>query len=602
MKTSLKFIIIIIIGLQVCLTASDLIINVDGRNTSSLNGQWEYIVDPYDNGYYNYQLVPHTREGYFANRVPENKWDRIEYSFTDAHTLQVPGDWNTQSDQLYLYEGSLWYKKNFNYELKQGKRLFVYFGAVNYLCNIYFNGIPIGNHVGGFTPFNFEITDLVKEKDNLLVLRVNNTRKREGIPTINTDWWNYGGLTRRVELIEMPKTFVQDYSIQLAKGSDNRISGWIQLNGPDQASQNVSIKITELGIEKQFKTDANGLAKIELEASTVLWEPQNPKLYNVIVESESGKVTDAIGFRTIESTEDEILLNGKPLFLRGICIHEEAPIRGGRANRLEDARTLLGWAKEMGCNFVRLAHYPHNEFMTRLADEMGILVWSEIPVYWTVEFDNPDSYANAENQLAENITRDKNRASIILWSVANETPVHETRNRFLKNLVDKARQLDPTRLITAASDKSSTDGYAYNISDPLCEYLDVIGVNEYVGWYDGLPEKCDKVTWTREYKKPVIISETGGGALFGLQGDALTRWSEEYQEDLYKRQIGMLEKVSFLRGTAPWILMDFRSPRRPLYGIQDGWNRKGLISNFGDKKKAFFIMQHWYDKIESEGF
>lgn len=602
MTKTLSLISILIIGWQSVATASDLIINVDGRTTFSLNGQWEYIVDPYDNGYYNYHLVPHTREGYFANRIPENKWDRIEYRFSADHFLQVPGDWNTQTDELCLYEGSVWYKKDFDYVLEKGNRLFVYFGAVNYRCNVYFNGTPLGEHVGGFTPFNFEITDQVRETDNFLVLRVNNMRTPEGIPTINTDWWNYGGITRRVLLIETPGTFVQDYFIQLEKGSDSRIAGWIQLHGPDRASRTVSIRIPELDVQKEFLTDEAGRVEVSMHAFPELWEPAHPKLYDVTIESGEDRITDRIGFRSIESTEDEILLNGKPVFLRGICIHEEAPLRGGRANRPEDAEILLQWAREMGCNFVRLAHYPHNEFMTRLADQKGILVWSEIPVYWTVEFDNPDSYANAENQLTENVTRDKNRASVILWSIANETPVHESRNRFLRNLAEKTRQMDPTRLITAASDKSSADGYNYRISDPLCAHLDVIGVNEYIGWYDGLPEKCDRVTWSRAYKKPVIISETGGGALYGLHGDALTRWSEAFQADLYRRQINMLKKVSFLRGVTPWILMDFRSPRRPLYGIQDGWNRKGVISNFGDKKKAFFIMQQWYQEIQQDGF
>ncbi len=127
-------------------------------------------------------------------------------------------------------------------------------------------------------------------------------------------------------------------------------------------------------------------------------------------------------------------MNGRPIFLRGICIHEEAPLRGGRALNEADARMLLTWAKELGSNFVRLAHYPHNEQMTRVADEMGLLVWSEMPVYWTILWDNPETYANARNQLSENITRDRNAPSVILWSVANETPVSEPRKKFLRGL------------------------------------------------------------------------------------------------------------------------------------------------------------------------
>ena len=293
-------------------------------------------------------------------------------------------------------------------------------------------------------------------------------------------------------------------------------------------------------------------------------------------------------------------MNGRPIFLRGICAHEEAPIRGGRAYSREDAVTLLGWARELGANFVRLAHYPHNEVIIREADKMGILLWSEIPVYWTIQWENPATLENARNQLSEMIQRDKNRAAVVIWSVANETPLSDVRLAFLKNLVSHARNLDSTRLLSAAMERHYINPTTQMIDDPLGEFLDVLGCNEYVGWYDGLPEKADRVEWKSKYDKPLIMSEFGADALYGHHGDALTRWTEEYQEDLYRRQIGMLRKVPFLRGTSPWILMDFRSPRRPLAGIQDYWNRKGIISNRGEKKKAFFVMQQWYRELQEK--
>ena len=136
------------------------------------------------------------------------------------------------------------------------------------------------------------------------------------------------------------------------------------------------------------------------------------------------------------------------------------------------------------------------------------------------------------------------------------------------------------------------------IDDPLGEYLDVLGCNEYVGWYDGLPEKADRIEWKTKYQKPLVMSEFGGEALYGNHGDALTRWTEEYQENLYQHQVSMLKRISFLRGTCPWILMDFRSPRRPLPGIQDFHNRKGLISDRGERKKAFYVMQRYYRELQ----
>jgi beta-glucuronidase len=329
-----------------------------------------------------------------------------------------------------------------------------------------------------------------------------------------------------------------------------------------------------------------------------LWSPDNPKLYDVVIESETETVHEAIGFRTVEVRGMDILLNGKPIFLRGVSVHEEAPFRAGRAFSVEDARTLLGWAKEMGCNFVRLAHYPHNENMLREADRLGMLVWSESPVYWTIDWENPDTFANASNQAAESVARDKNRAAIILWSVANETPVSAPRTAFLTKLVDQIRAADPTRLLTAAMEHHSEGATETSnpvvINDPLGAALDVLGCNEYVGWYDGMPDKIDRTTWKTDYVKPLIMSEFGADALYNLHGDVGAKFTEEYQEDVFRRQVKMLSRIPMLRGTTPWVLMDFRSPRRSLPGIQDWFNRKGLVSIRGEKKKAFFVMQEFY--------
>ena len=266
-------------------------------------------------------------------------------------------------------------------------------------------------------------------------------------------------------------------------------------------------------------------------------------------------------------------------------MHEEAPIRGGRAFSPEDAQTLLGWARELGCNFVRLTHYPHSENMTRLADRMGLMVWSEIPVYWDIDWENPATLQNAENQLREMIARDHNRASVVLWSLSNETPIKPARLTFLRQLADSARQLDSTRLITSAMshvDETGPDARALN--DPLGEYLDVLGLNEYLGWYGGRPEDAERMQWKFAWDKPLIVSEFGGGAPYGRHGEADERWTEEYQANLYQHQISMLKKIPSLAGMSPWVLMDFHSPRRLLPGTQDYYNRKGLFSNLGRAK------------------
>jgi beta-glucuronidase len=574
-----------------------LIANINGRQTTSLDGQWQVIVDPYDVGAIDYRGQPlKNNNAFYKNYKPESKSELVEYDFDTAGRLTVPGDWNTQRESLLFYEGSVWYKRSFDYTKSSKNRLFLHFGACNYLAAVYLNGDELGEHEGGFTPFDFEITDRVREHGNFLVLRINNTRGKEQVPTVNTDWWNYGGITRPVTLVEVPETFVQDYSVQLEKGSTRQIKGWLQLNGP-KLQQTVRIHIAEAGLSKTVQTDARGRAEFSFAADLTLWSPENPKLYTVEIASEASQVTDRIGFRSIEVRGADILFNGKPIFLRGVSLHEEAPTRPARAWSEDDARTLLSWAKELGCNFVRLAHYPHNESMLRMADQMGLMVWAEVPVYWTIQWDNPQTLRNAENQLNEMIARDHNRAALIIYSVANETPISDARNRFLRQLIQDAHSTDATRLVSAALQATEVvDGkhITIHINDPIAGDLDILGNNEYIGWYVRHPEDADSIDWVSEYNKPLIMSEFGGDALFGYHGDASVRWTEEYQENLYEHQIAMLKRIPFLRGMTPWILKDFRSPRRTLPRFEDYFNRKGLVSDHGEKKKAFFVLQKFY--------
>jgi len=579
--------------------------NAAGRKSTTLNGKWHYIVDPYETGYYDYRYQPRDQkenpgvDAFFLNSKPQSKSDRIEYDFDLSPVLDVPGDWNSQSEKLLYYEGTIWYKRTFDFQKSAAdNRVFIRFGAVNYRADVYLNGHKLGSHTGGFTPFSFEVSSLIKPRDNFLIVKVDNRRYREAVPTLNTDWWNYGGITRDVEILETPANFIEDYKLQLQKEDPRVLKGYVEMNGEDVASQQITLSIPELQLQKEISTDLQGYAEFEIPLNNLkYWSPESPYLYQVEWTTEEDTLNDRIGLRSIEVIGPDILLNGESVFLRGISIHEENPMRGGRAYSSEDAAMLLGWAKELGCNYVRLAHYPHNEHMVRLADEMGLMVWAEIPVYWTVKFDNEETYQNAENQLTEMILRDHNRASVIIWSMANETPVNASRLQFIRNLSNNARKLDPTRLVSAALEVHHDPEVPYRatITDPLSEYLDLVSFNQYQGWYSGeTVEICAKMKWEISQNKPVIISEFGAGALQGYHGDRQTRWSEEYQEYLYVETLQMLEQIEQLRGMSPWILADFRSPRRFLPVIQDGWNRKGLISETAQKKKAFYVLQEYY--------
>ncbi len=579
-----------------------LLVDADHRGATSLNGDWHYIVDPYRNGWgSNYDTAD--LKGYAADKRFTLGGPLVEYDFSKSPTIKVPGDWNTQTPQLYYYEGLLWYEREVDYHAKAGNKVFLHVGAANYKASIFVNDRHVCDHEGGFTQFDCDVTKALKENTNSIVIAVENTRRAERVPTLKTDWWNYGGLTRDVSLIEVPDTFVDDYGLALQRegsgSAHDTIAGYVHVAGAS-AGTSVSVKIPELKVDQSAQTDESGKATFSIKATGLKrWSPETPKLYKVELKAGSDTLEDEIGFRTVEVKGDQVLLNGKPIFLRGVCIHGEAPYRSGRAYSEKDAETLLGWARELDANFVRLAHYPHDERMTRLADKMGILVWSENPVYWGIQWENAGTYQAAKEQLDEEIRRDRNKASIILWSMANETPISDARTDFIHRLAEEARLQDATRLITAALLPHVTDaaggGKSIILDDPLGKYLDVIGLNEYIGWYSGKPEDLRTTSWQDPFDKPVIASEFGAGAKAGLHGTATEKFTEEFQANLFREQLAMFKKMPFLAGMTPWVLVDFRSPVRKLPGVQDDFNRKGLISDQGQKKAAFEVLHQYYE-------
>lgn len=567
------------------------------RNALDLNGKWQYVIDQYETGQMGFMNI-------YGNFKPKDKTDRVEYDFDAAQSLWVPGGWNAQKAELQYYEGSIWYRKTFDKkDLDPNKRYFIRLDGANYMTTVTLNGRMVGKHEGGFTPFNYEVTRLLRREGNFLIVGVSNTRNNDNIPAKVTDWYNHGGITRGVSLVEVPKSFVSNFFIYLDKTTLTKIQKRIVANVHVQSAtpgQSVQLLIPELSIQRNAVLDSTGKANFQVDASKLtLWSCENPKLYKVLVVCEGDTINDQVGFRTIETKGKQIVLNGKPIFLKGISLHDENPLRRDRANSMDDAKQMLGWVKELGCNFVRLAHYPHQENLVRLADQMGILLWEELPLYWGIDWGNDKVLQKAKDQYTELIYRDFNRASSIVWSIANETSPSPSRNKFLQSLIDHVRSLDPSRLLSAACKKDqAVDGHPdndYTLGDPIMKYLDIISFNEYLGWYGGLPAECRKKTYKAQMEKPVIVSEFGGGALQGFYGDSLTRWSEDYQAYLYKENLAMFDRIDGLAGLTPWILCDFLSPLRQLPNVQDGWNRKGLISEKGKKKKAFFVLKNYYD-------
>jgi beta-glucuronidase len=638
----------------------DLIVNAQARNYRSLNGDWGYFVDENSMGW---NVI--TKKQYYPEglRYPAMGKSLYERGFNEDRTLKVPGDWNSQVAELDRYRGKVIYHKEVSFSPSAEKRYFFHSDGANYTTDLFVNGKLVGRHVGGYTAFNFEITDFLVDGQNIIDLRVDAHLDETTVPTMRTsDFWKFGGLTRDIGIIETPKSFISQYHIYLSDLKRKQISGWIKIDGAANNAAKAEVRIPQLKLSVPLKVDDKGYAEFSINANDIkLWSPNSPTLYDVEIHHNEEAIKDQIGFRTIETDGLKIKLNGEPIYLHGISLHEETVLRKGLANSKADAEASFKLVKELNANYVRLAHYPHNEHTLKLADKLGLLVWSEVPIVSLMDWENQQTLTQARNLVAENITRDLNRASIFTWSVSNESfPQTQARLDFLKELIQTARDLDKSnRLITSAlignlreefvdlgkaligqlmqaedvpadfkqkmaffAKQSSNDNkvseskqeqpYIYiNNTDELGELVDIVGYNEYFGWYYsghmaqtfGLEDKyvrramlsiMPRIRFKNAFNKPMIISEFGAGAKYGLRSDESLIWSEEFQADVYRAQLEMLEKSEYVQGISPWVLKDFQSHLRELVGIQDGYNRKGLVSEKGEKKLAFSVLADYY--------
>ena len=640
-----------------------LMTNVAGRQRISLNGPWNIIVDEHqigDQGLFG--------GAYFEIPTVQTGMELVEHSLDPRRQVNVPGDWNTQDPHLFRYRGVVWYQRNVNLDKKPGERYFLHFDGVNYFANVYVNGTPLATHKGGYVAFNVDATDALIDGENFVVVRVDGFLDNSTVPTLRTsDFFKYSGITRDVHLVTVPETYIRQYHVYLDDIDEKRIRAWVQLDGPDNAGQKVSLKIAGTGIEKQARTNEGGLAEFSFQADMELWTPDKPKLHEVTVSTSTSEIADRIGFRSIEINDGKILLNGEPVFLRGISMHDESYLKTGVAFDEQDARAQLGLIKELNGNFVRLAHYPHNEYAVRIADELGLMVWSEVPIVSLIDWDNAETLSIAKQQISDNVYRDLNRASIVMWSIANETmPQSPERLAFLTELAKAARGIDDSeRPIAAAlvgditrefedvtrrlvaemlNDPEITDAdtrarleamadqligddidavldseIEVVLRDELGAVVDVIGYNEYFGWYysaflgrylpvdEGTTRRTmfrimKDIRFENIYGKPIVISEFGAGAKKGYEsphGDG-SIWTEAYQAKVYRHQVDMLNRSDMVQGMSPWILKDFRSAIRQLNGIQENYNRKGIVSEKGEKKRAYFVLQDFYSKKAGE--
>ncbi len=569
-----------------------------GRKTESLAGQWRFTPDWYD-------TCRRAKWYQGVTRADDGRPMPVDWDWDAWETTVVPSCWNLQRSELLYFEGSGVYTRTFHYLAHiAGERAFLRFEGSQYRTSVFLNGKHMGTHDGGSTPFAVEISAAVEE-DNRLVVVVEARRRADRVPAENTDWFNYGGLYRDVLLIRTPEAFIADWFIRLVPdGSYSTIALDLEIRGASPDGGSGRLTIPELGVDSLIPLK-DGVGSLTVRAAPDLWSPESPKLYEVqLAYSPSGAmgsdfkhqgnqidyVVDRVGFREIRVSGRDLLLNGEPLFLKGICVHEDH-LALGKATDEKTIRSTIAHLKELSGNFLRLAHYPHDGRFARLADELGVLLWEEVPVYWAIRFEDEGTYRDAENQLAELVLRDRNRASVAIWSVGNENADSDERLAFMKGLAETARTLDGTRLVSAAC---LLDHEKLAIADRLAEVLDVIGVNEYYGWYDPDFQKLPKILENSHPDKPVILCEFGGGARSGHHGSAEDLFSEEMQARLYENQIQAILSCPYIRGTSPWILYDFRSPRR-LNPYQEGFNRKGLIAADRETKKlAFQVLARFY--------
>ena len=628
-------------------TPDNLIGWIDSRQILTLNGEWSYIVDPMNNG------LP---ESSFFGGFPKNKTQKtgmelIEYNFETAAKIQIPGAWNAADEKLFFYRGPVWLYKKFKYSPKKESLTHLYIEGSNFTTRIFINGSIVGKFEGGYVPFNFEISKHLKDGENILLVQTDNTLNESSVPTQKTDWWPWGGIVGDVYIVETPKQFIRNAYLQLNPENFTQALFKLEMNNKF-AGQEISLEIPELQFSNKFITNSSGAITENIKINPQLWSPSNPKLYEVIISSANESIKDEIGFRSIKTQGQKIYLNNTEVKFKGIAMHSEPIGIDGPAFSQEHFKELLLTAKELNINFVRAAHYPYTRHLAKIADQFGLMLWEEVPVYWNIDWDNPETLSIAKNQIARLVQRDQNRASVVVWSVANETPLSESRMKFLHALLSEIELTDSSRLTTAALLSGSEEqfrslvlvlalqgakskwvdpkeksifksildqanisidrelNFSLSIADPLGETLDLISYNEYFGWYyvtfftdqmmiaEGtlrqlMFEVMPKIKISSIFNKPIHISEFGAGAKYGNHTNKI--WSEEYQAKLYKHQLEMLSNNPQIQGISPWIFKDFRAMLRPLPGIQDFYNRKGLIDENGNKKEAFKVLADFYE-------
>lgn len=522
----------------------------------------------------------------------------------------IPSSWQVFRG-LERYEGICWYftrisRNLFERFLPTTNYVTLRFNGANYLTKIWINGIEFGVHEGGFTPFSFHISQPnIKEVlerctgDIILAVRVDNTRRHDQLPEFASDWFQWGGIYRDVFIdvqsgsrvtrcMVTPVLAFATFGVVTAASISIKLIasaglqfGW-QIQDPDSVVV-VSGKKTMPMMDFDVKEPPLLQQEFSIHIpDPKLWSPTTPCLYWLVLldEDEGVLYSTRFGLREIKARGQDILLNGKKILLKGASLHEEK-FPWGREYPLEERRADIRNVKSLGFNFLRTAHYSHDETLIEACDELGILVGEEIPVYWNIDFKNPKTIRLAARMMRDLIYRDFNHPSVIWWSAGNEVPVSRRDCvQFITTIIALAKQLDSSRFCVFV-----TKAF---IHDPARKHSDLVLLNSYFGWYY-LSERlfgsvCDVVHGTAP-RKPFIISEFGANAMLGFgRHKALDVKSSEWkQASIVSHAIRSFNAKPYMSGWVIWIFRDFKSHMR-LGKYERGYNRKGLVDEYGRKK------------------
>ncbi|MFX3632223.1 MAG: glycoside hydrolase family 2 protein [Candidatus Pristimantibacillus sp.] len=555
------------------------------RTTDLLDGPWYFEKDP-------------------CNVGLQEKWlERFPHA--SSQSMYVPSCWNNELS-LFDYEGVAWYRKKIRIEATQHVRLI--FHAVLGHSDVYLDGRHLGYHYGGYTPFDFVIPSL-SAGEHELVVRTDSTLDRLTIPTEHVDWFHYGGIIRSVEMQRLPDLYIKQLKIDyVLEGTDADVCIQVQITSLSQKDITTTLKLTEGGHEfhsEQVLVDAGQTVNriVKLHWNDVrLWNVGKPELYIIEARTDLDDRIDRIGFRRIDTKNHRILINGSPVYLKGVNRHEEHP-EWGFAFPPKLMQKDLDIIRELGCNTVRGSHYPQSPYWLDLLDENGFIFWSEIPM-WGAFLPNdtvcePLFQDRALAMTEEMIDLHYHHPSVIFWSVHNEID-SRTDDAFTmtQRLVSLVRQLDSSRLVTYAT--------MYPLEDILLPLFDVIGINKYYGWYEGdtsnfrdmLQQFHERAEQMGAGDRPVLMTEFGGAGIFGDVGWEPRLFSEDYQAQIVTEALAIFRNDPKICGTYIWQFADVRgdlkSNNKYFRDRARSFNNKGLVNEYRKPKQSFREVQRMY--------